>query len=134
MVLVYTVIVSTDTIHLHVPNTFIYHTCAYLRRGKFEQILRDIKQNAWYLHNPKLQNYMETEWLNCRPVSVYKAAILPNNYYIIIIQFLYLSFGAITTGKCTMQGLILTTLLRLSTMLFVADTYECVMTQQYTPL
>lgn len=60
-----------------------------------------------------------------------------NNCNIAIIysyKFLHPSFGAITIRKFTMQGLIQTTLLKLSTMLFVADTYEYVMTQQYTPL
>ena len=35
----------------------------------FQAILAEIKAQPWYIHNSKLQEYMQNEWLNCQPVS-----------------------------------------------------------------
>ena len=64
-----------------VSQIYYAHLCSYQHKitvhtidytpleERFEEILGEIKLQSWYTHNPKLQEYIQNECLNCPPVS-----------------------------------------------------------------
>lgn len=50
------------------PTKLTYH-CTSPLEAKFEETWRIIKMQPWYAMNQKLQDYLESEWMSCSPVS-----------------------------------------------------------------
>ena len=61
-----------NTVMLRIRNGYL--TCMHVHilftEEKFQDILQSIKTAPWYTTNPKWQQYLESEWLSCKPVSL----------------------------------------------------------------
>ena len=74
-------------IHIYVVCSYqhkvILHTIDHIPLEEhFEAILGEIKVQPWYTNNPKLQEYIQNEWLDCQPVSTkYKILCNCNPYF-----------------------------------------------------
>ena len=71
--------------------------------AKFEEVLQSIKTAPWYTTNTKLQEYLQSEWISCKQVSVF-CCTSTNLYHTELCPFLYLcSYGHMPIDKFSMQ-------------------------------
>ena len=81
----------------------------YCVEPDFLKVWEMVQEQPWYSSNPKLQNYLETEWISCAAVS-----LLFNDtiWYTLSIY----SYGPMLIGNHFIVGLTLTTSLSRLTM------------------
>ena len=53
----------------HITVSVIQTLQLFPTESKFQQILEIIQKQPWYVNNPNLSSYLESEWLTCIPVS-----------------------------------------------------------------